>query len=144
MAERPPYAGLWLLDSVVDPHFMQFGYTNPNDTEGLMDLIAAGAQMIMFITGRGSVTGAPISPVIKVTGNSQTYERMKDDMDFNAGRVLTGELSLDQAAEERESLAVRVAAGEPSRPESLGHREYFIMYKHQDLLRCGQIPAATT
>jgi altronate hydrolase len=142
VAERPPYAGLWLLDSVLDPYFMQFGYTNPNDTEGLMDLIAAGAQMIMFITGRGSVIGAPIAPVIKVTGNSQTYERMKDDMDFNAGRVLTGELTLDQAAEQLESLAVRVAAGEPSRPESLGHREYFIMYKHQDIPRCQQIPAA--
>jgi altronate dehydratase large subunit len=82
--------------------------------------------------------------VIKVTGNSQTYERMKDDMDFNAGRVLTGDLSLDQAAEELESLAVRVAAGEPSRPESLGHREYFIMYKHQETPRCLQIPAATS
>jgi altronate dehydratase large subunit len=135
VTERPPRAGLWLLDSVPDPHFMQFGYTNPNDSEGLMDLISAGAQMILFITGRGSVTGAPIAPVIKVTGNSQTYERMKDDMDFNAGRVLTGELTLDQAAEELESLAVRVAAGEPSRPESLGHREYFIMYKHQETCR---------
>ena len=132
VAQRPPHAGLWLLDSVPDPHFMQFGYTNPNDSEGLMDLISAGAQIVVFITGRGSVTGAPIAPVIKVTGNHQTYERMKDDMDFNAGRVLAGELTLDQAAEELESLVVRVAAGEPSRPEALGHREYFIMYKHQD------------
>jgi altronate hydrolase len=40
VSERPPHAGLWLLDSVPDDHFMQFGYTNPNDTEGIMDLIA--------------------------------------------------------------------------------------------------------
>ncbi|MGQ9635502.1 MAG: UxaA family hydrolase [Bryobacteraceae bacterium] len=132
VAERPPRPGLWLLDTVVDDYFMGFGYTNPNDTEGLMDLISAGAQILLFITGRGSVTGAPLAPVIKITGNSQTYERMKDDMDFNAGRVLSGELTLDQAAEELESLVVRVASGEPSRPEALGHREYFIMYKHQD------------
>jgi altronate hydrolase len=132
VAQRPPRPGLWLMDTVPDEHFMGFGYTNPNDTEGLMDLISAGAQILLFITGRGSVTGAPLAPVIKITGNTQTYERMKDDMDFNAGRVLSGELTLDEAARELESLVVRVASGEPSRPEALGHREYFIMYKHQD------------
>jgi altronate hydrolase len=132
VAQRPPWPGLWLMDTVMDDYFMGWGYTNPNDTEGLMDLISAGAQILLFITGRGSVTGAPIAPVIKITGNTQTYERMKDDMDFNAGRVLTGELTLDEAAEELESLVIRVASGQPSKPEALGHREYFIMYKHQD------------
>jgi len=132
VAQRPPWPGLWLLDSVVDDSFMGFGYTNPNDTEGLMDLLSAGAQILLFITGRGSVTGSPLAPVIKITGNSQTFARMKDDMDFDASRILRGELSLDQAAEELQSLVVRVAGGELSRPEALGHREYFIMYKHQD------------
>ena len=51
--------GLWLLDTVPDPHFMQFGYTNPNDTEGIMDLISAGSQILLFVTGRGSVIGSP-------------------------------------------------------------------------------------
>src|SRR2546422_451988 len=46
VAEQPRGPGLWILDSVPDEHFMQFGYTNPNDTEGLMDLISAGAQII--------------------------------------------------------------------------------------------------
>ena len=132
VAQAPPRPGLWLLDTVPDPHFMQFGYTNPNDSEGLMDLLSTGAQMILFITGRGSVTGSPLAPVIKITGNTQTFERMKDDMDFNAGRILGGDLTLDGAAEEVESLLVRVAGGEKSRPEALGHREYFLMYKHQD------------
>jgi altronate hydrolase len=67
-----------------------------------------------------------------VTGNSQTFRRMADDMDYNAGRVLEGELTLDQAGRELRDLVVRVAAGEQSKPESLGHREYFVMYKHQD------------
>ena len=53
-------------------------------------------------------------------------------MDFNAGRLLTGELNLEQAGEELGDLVARVAAGEPSKPEGLGHREYFIMYKHQN------------
>lgn len=132
VAEHPPHNGLWLLDSVPDPHFMQFGYTNPNDTEGIMDLICAGSQIVLFVTGRGSVIGSAVSPLIKVTGNSITYNRMSDDMDFNAGRILTGETTLPAAAEELASLVRAVAGGQPSKPEALGHREYFLMYKHQD------------
>jgi altronate hydrolase len=132
VAQRPPGPGLWIMDSVPDEHFMQFGYTNPNDSEGLMDLISAAAQIVLFVTGRGSVIGSPIAPLIKITGNAETYRRMIEDMDFNAGRVLTGECSLDEAAGELLSLVVRVAAGEAAKPERLGHREYFVMYKHQD------------
>jgi altronate hydrolase len=132
VAQSPPKPGLWLMDSVPDSHYMQFGYTNPNDTEGIMDLISGGAQIVLFVTGRGSVIGSPVSPLIKVTGNSQTYRRMIDDMDFDAGRILSGELTLDQAADELRDTVISVASGKPSKPESLGHREYFIMYKHQD------------
>ena len=132
VAQTPPHPGLWLLDSVPDPHFMQFGYTNPNDTEGLMDLISAGAQIILFVTGRGSVIGSPIAPLIKITGNAQTYRRMEEDMDFDASPVLTGEATLEARAEALEEEVRRVAAGAPSKPERLGHQEYFIMYKHQD------------
>ena len=139
VAEPPRGPGLWLLDSVPDPHFMQFGYTNPNDTEGIMDLIAAGAQVVLLVTGRGSVIGSPIAPLIKITGNAQTFRRMQEDMDFDASRVLTGERTLPQAAEELLDMVVRVAAGRPSKPEALGHREYFIMYKHQDS-RCRRDP----
>jgi altronate dehydratase large subunit len=132
VAEQPRGPGLWILDSVPDAHFMQFGYTNPNDTEGIMDLISAGSQIVLFVTGRGSVIGSPVAPLIKVTGNSATYRAMEEDMDFDAGRVLTGELTLEQAGRELADLILRVAAGEPSKPEQLGHREYFIMYKHQN------------
>lgn len=132
VAEPPPTPGLWILDSVPDTHFMQFGYTNPNDSEGIMDLISAGAQVVLFVTGRGSVIGSPVAPLVKVTGNAATYEAMAEDMDFNAGRVLAGELTLADAGRELAALIARVAAGEPSKPERLGHREYFIMYKHQD------------
>jgi altronate hydrolase len=132
VAERPAHSGLWLLDSVPDPHFMQFGYTNPNDTEGIMDLICAGSQIVLFVTGRGSVIGSAVSPLIKITGNSITYNRMRNDMDFNAGRILSGELTLPDAAEELANLVLAVASGQQSKPEALGHREYFLMYKHQD------------
>jgi altronate hydrolase len=133
VSERPPHAGLWILDSVPDEHFMQFGYTNPNDTEGIMDLIAAGAQIVLFITGRGSVIGSAVAPLIKVTGNQRTYRNMIEDMDFNAGRVLSGELAMDDAATELMNQIADVASGQPSKPERLGHREFFLMYKHQDV-----------
>jgi altronate hydrolase len=97
-----------------------------------MDLISAGSQVVLFVTGRGSVIGSPIAPLVKVTGNSATFRAMEEDMDFDAGRVLSGELTLAQAGRELAEIIARVACGEPSKPERLGHREYFIMYKHQN------------
>jgi altronate dehydratase large subunit len=132
VSEPPPRPGLWIMDSVPDSHFMQFGYTNPNDTEGIIDLISSGAQVVLFVTGRGSVIGSPVAPLLKVTGNSATFRALIDDMDFDAGRVLSGEVTLEQAGRELLQLVRDTAAGAPSRPERLGHREYFIMYKHQD------------
>jgi len=132
VAEPPSAPGLWLLDSVPDESFMQFGYTNPNDTEGIMDLISAGAHIVLFVTGRGSVIGSPIAPLIKITGNSGTFKRMQQDIDFNAGCVLDGSGTIDEAALALGELVEDVAQGAMTKPEALGHREYFIMYKHQD------------
>ncbi len=132
VAQSPPWPGLWLLDTVPDPHFMQHGYTNPNDTEGIMDLISVGSQILLFVTGRGSVIGSPVSPLVKITGNSETYRNLSGDIDFDAGRLLTGERTLDQLGEELLEITINVARGTPTKPERLGHREYFVMYKHQD------------
>jgi altronate hydrolase len=132
VSQTVPHPGLWLLDSVPDNHFMQFGYTNPNDTEGIMDLISVGAHIVLFVTGRGSVIGSPVAPLIKVTGNSRTYARMADDMDFDAGTILSGQRTLDEAAHDLMAMVGDIAAGTPSKPEALGHREYFVQYKHQD------------
>jgi altronate hydrolase len=132
VSEPVPRPGLWLLDSVPDNHFMQFGYTNPNDTEGIMDLISCGAQIVLFVTGRGSVIGSPVAPLIKVTGNSRTFARMSEDMDFDAGAILAGHKTLDEAAFDLMEMVGNVGSGTQSKPEALGHREYFVMYKHQD------------
>ncbi len=139
VGQCPAHAGLWLLDSVPDPHFMQFGYTNPNDSEGIMDLISAGCQIVLFVTGRGSVIGSPVAPLIKITGNARTFQHMKDDMDFDASGVLTGMQNLDGSADSLMQLVCGVAGGQLSKPEVLGHREYFVPYKHQDTpgLRAG-------
>lgn len=133
VAQRPPGNGVYVLDSVPDPSPFLFGYSNPNDSEGILDLISCGAHVIAFTTGRGSVIGSVISPVVKICGNPGTYARMSGDMDVNAGRIMTGELTIAEVGREIFELILRVAAGESTKSEALGHREYFIPYKVQDL-----------
>ena len=128
----PARPGLWLLDSVPDPYWMQFGITNPNDSEGLMDLVSCGAHIVLLVTGRGSVVGSAVSPCLKITGNGTTFARMRDDMDFDASPVLRGECPMETLTDRLERLVLNCAAGEPSKAERLGHREFWIPYKYQD------------
>lgn len=128
----PPKEGLWLLDSTPDPHWMQYGITNPNDNEGLMALIASGCHIVFLVTGRGSVVGSAVSPCIKITGNSDTFKKMFEDMDFDAGTVLSGKSSLDEIVKELGTLVAEVAKGMQTKSEMLGHKEYFIPYKYQN------------
>jgi len=124
----PPSGGLYLLDVVPDGE-VRFGFPNISDNAEIVELIACGAHLTLFTTGRGSVVGSAISPVIKVCANPDTYERLHEDMDVNAGRILRGAVSLDAVGEEIYELALRVAAGEPSKSESLGHQEFILTYK---------------
>lgn len=132
VGQSPPQAGLWLLDTTPDPHFMQFGYTNPNDNEGLTALAASGAHLLFMVTGRGTVVGSAVAPVIKITGNEQTFRNMIEDIDFNAGTMLTGEKSKAELVAELAELVFGVCGGNPTKSEKLGHKEYFIPYKYQD------------
>lgn len=127
----PPCSGLWLLDSTPDPYWMQFGITNPNDNEGLMDLISCGSHIVLLVTGRGNVVGSAVAPCIKITGNSATYRHMEGDMDFNAGSLLEGAFTQEQMALQLARLIARTAAGQLTKSEALGHKEYFIPYKYQ-------------
>ncbi|ULL14486.1 D-galactarate dehydratase [Paenibacillus sp. H1-7] len=131
VSQNAPHPGLWLLDSTPDPHFMGFGYTNPNDNEGLMDLICSGSHLVFLVTGRGTVVGSAVSPVIKITGNETTYRRMSDDLDFCSGAALTGEKSMDALAEELLQLVVATCGGQQTKAEKLKHKEYYIPYKYQ-------------
>lgn len=138
---KPNKKGLWLLDSTPDPHFMGFGKTNPNDSEGLMDLISVGSQVIFLVTGRGSVVGSAVSPLVKITGNQVTYDRMSDDMDFCAGDAIGGIKSLDELALELADLVMNVCMGKETNAERLGHKEYYIPYKYQDVEHHVENPA---
>jgi altronate dehydratase large subunit len=124
----PPRKGLYLLDVVPDGE-VRFGFPNINDNAEIAELIACGSHLILFSTGRGSVVGSAISPVIKVCANPETYKRMQDDMDVDAGRILEGRATLREVGTEIFDLVGRVAGGERTRSESLGHQEFILTYK---------------
>ena len=124
----PRRGGLYLLDVVPDGE-PRFGFPNINDNAEIAELIACGSHVILFTTGRGSVVGSAISPVIKICANPETYERMSDDMDINAGKILRLEASVDEVGEEIYDKVLDVAAGKQSCSESLGHQEFVLTYK---------------
>jgi altronate hydrolase len=82
-------------------------------------MVAGGCNLVLFTTGRGSVFGFRPAPCLKICSNSAVFERMPDDMDVNAGRILTG-LPMEQAADELLRLIIGVASGQPSKSEAQG------------------------
>ncbi|MBP9912029.1 MAG: UxaA family hydrolase, partial [Opitutaceae bacterium] len=118
------------------------GFPNISDNAEIGELIACGSHVILFATGRGSVVGSAISQVIKLCGNPQTYALMADDMDLNAGAVLTGESSLSQVGDETYALTLQVANGQRTKSEMLGHQEFILVYKSFEPLGPGCLPAA--
>lgn len=136
----PERGGLYLLDVVPDGE-VRFGFPNINDNAEIAELIACGSHLVHFATGRGSVVGSVISPVVKVCANPETYRRMEDDMDIDAGRILEGRDDLDQVGVELFELTCRVAAGEPTASEALGHQEFVLGYKSFEPLGPACFPA---
>ena len=90
-----------------------------NDWISVTGQVAAGCNLVVFTTGRGSVFGFKPAPVIKLSTNTILYERMREDMDLNAGRLLEGE-RLEVLAEELFELILAVASGEQSKSEAQG------------------------
>ena len=126
--DAPTAPGLYLLDVVPDGE-VRWGFPNISDIQEVGELIACGSHITLFTTGRGSVVGSAISPVIKICANPDTYRRLHEDMDINAGRILEGEATLAELGGEIFDLILRVAAGEPTASEALGHQEFSLVYK---------------
>jgi len=126
--DLPPRGGLYLLDVVPDGD-VRFGFPNISDNAEIVELMACGAHLTLFTTGRGSVVGSAIAPVIKVCANPETYRRLPEDMDVDAGRILEERGSLEEVGAEIFELVQRVAAGERTASEELGHREFVLTYK---------------
>jgi altronate hydrolase len=131
----PPTGGLYLLDVVPDTFAAdgsispRWGFPNISDIQEIGELIACGAHLTLFTTGRGSVVGSAISPVIKICANPETFRRLSEDMDVNAGRILEGQTTIDEVGDEIHRLIMRIAAGAPTASEVLGHQEFSLVYK---------------
>ena len=93
-----------------------------NDLESIAGQVAAGANIIFFITGNGSITNFPFVPTLKFVTTSGRFTMLSDEMDVNAGRYMDGE-SLEALGEETFELALRTASGEASKGERAGHAQ---------------------
>ena len=104
------HKGLWIKD------------TPGREPEILTGMAATGAQFMMFSTGRGAPQGFPSMPVIKICGNPNTFQRMKNDMDINAGLIITGDKTIEEVGEEAFRKLLRVLGGEMTKNEAI---QYF-------------------
>jgi arabinonate dehydratase len=110
-------------ERVTTPGFV-FMNTPGYDPISLTGLAAGGCNLIAFTTGRGSAIGFPTVPVIKIASNSNTYGRMRDNMDINAGKIADGEAEVGDVGREIFDLVLKVASGSRTSSERLGHHEF--------------------
>lgn len=113
-AEEIPGNGYYFMDSP------------GNDIECVSGMAAAGVHVVCFTTGRGTPTGNPIIPIIKITGNEQTARKMADNIDVDTSPVIKGQETLEQSGERIFDFIVDVANGEETKAEILGHQEFSI------------------
>jgi len=110
-------------ERITSPGFV-FMNTPGYDPVSLTGLAAGGCNLIAFTTGRGSAIGFPSIPVIKIATNGNTFRRMRDNMDINAGVIAEGEQSIQDVGRKIFNTVLRVASGERTCAERLGHKEF--------------------
>ncbi len=93
-----------------------------NDLESIAGQVAAGCNLIFFVTGNGSITNFPFVPTIKIVTTTRRYQLLHEDMDVNAGRYLDG-TPMDTLGQETLELTIRVASGEATAGERAGHAQ---------------------
>ena len=108
-----PKSGLVIMD------------TPGNDPSSVAAMVAGGAQVVVFSTGRGTPTGNPIAPVIKITGNRITFAKMEDNIDVDASPLIYGG-DLQEMGDDLLKLVSEVASGRQTKAESLGYTEMSI------------------
>jgi altronate dehydratase large subunit len=112
IAESPPGPGLWLMENLgIDP-------------ASVGGMAAAGAQIVLFTTGRGTPTGSPICPVIKISASPTCMEAMSENIDVDLSDIVMKGATLDSGADRIMALIEAVANGQLTQSERLGHREF--------------------
>lgn len=100
--------------------------TPGNDPSSVAGMVAGGAQVVVFSTGRGTPTGNPIAPVIKITGNKLTFAKMSDNIDIDASPVIYGPQTLEEMGDVLMQELQDVANGKLTKAEALGFTEMAI------------------
>jgi len=108
----------------IDNAGFAFMNTPGYDPVSVTGLAAGGCNLIVFTTGRGSAIGFPTVPVLKIASNSNTFRRMTDNMDMNAGRIADGEATVEEVGREIFNRLLEVASGQRTCAERLGHQEF--------------------
>jgi len=104
-AMKPRTKGLVIMETA--------GY----DIESMTGMVAGGAQVVIFTTGRGSPAGHALAPVIKVVTNSATCKKMPGDFDVNAGTIIEGDETIEGVGRDIFELLVAVSGGKQTRAE---------------------------
>lgn len=115
-----PLTGVYKYAEPVTAKGFTFMDSPGYDPASVTGQIAGGCNLVVFTTGRGSAFGSKPAPTIKVATNSEMYSRMTEDMDVNAGEMLTGGISLEDKGREIYGLILRVASGDVSKSEAQG------------------------
>ena len=130
VGERPAKKGLYLIDSVPDVSWR--GGSVINDLENISNGVGAGAQMLLFTTGRGSPVGGAVIPIVKITGNPYTARHMSDDIDIDASPILYGDRSVEEMSKEVIEKILQIAGGEKTLSEAQGRCEIHIHPSYQN------------
>jgi altronate dehydratase large subunit len=110
-ATAPKSPGLHIMD------------TPGQDIEQMVAMVAAGCQVVAFTTGRGTPTGSPIAPCIKISTNSGVAQRLPDLIDIDAGVILEG-VPIDEVGDTILGEVIAVANGKQPKAEERGNREF--------------------
>jgi altronate hydrolase len=108
-AERVSKKGLVFMDTP--------GY----DAVSITGMVAGGANLLCFTTGRGTVCGFKPVPTVKLASNTEMYQKMTGDMDVNCGEILDGEVTVQEMGETIFRLILEIASGKKTRSEMLGY-----------------------
>ena len=119
-----PLTGVYKYAEIVRARGFTFMDSPGYDPASVTGQIAGGCNLVCFTTGRGSAFGSKPAPTIKVATNTAMYDRMTEDMDVNAGAMLTHGVTLEEKGREIYDLFLRVASGEMSKSEAQGLGDY--------------------
>lgn len=115
-----PLAGVYKYAETVTAKGFTFMDSPGYDPASVTGQIAGGCNLVVFTTGRGSAFGSKPAPTVKVATNTQMFDRMTEDMDVNAGEMLSGGITLEAKGREIYEMLLRVASGEQTKSEAQG------------------------